>query len=154
MASELTDATRRALRARIRPVMIGVAAVAGIIVAGTWMIDEGEIVKITTHDARGREHVTELWIVDLPSGTYLRSGREDSGWLTRVRNDSKVVLERGEQTESCRAEPLDSSQLAGEVARAMADKYGLSDRLWELVADRSSQVPVRLVGCGAAAVAH
>jgi hypothetical protein len=150
MASDLTDATRRLLLTRIRAVMIGVGALAGLLVASTWMIDEGEIVKITTVDADGDEHETEVWIVDLPSGTYLRSGRSDTGWLERLRVHPEVVLKRDGTKRSCTARVLDSPQVSAEVSRAMAEKYGFADDIWGAVSDRSGAVPIRLSACDAA----
>ena len=133
--------------------MIGVAAVAGLMVAGTWGVDEGEIVKITTLDDQGHDHVTEVWIVDLPSGRYLRSGRADNGWLQRVRARGELVLERGEASGSCRVELVTSPERTAEVASAMAEKYGFSDRIWDALADRSSQVAIRLASCDGALAA-
>lgn len=148
MPVEWTAATRRLLLSRIRLVMIGVGAVAGILVAGTWMIDEGEIVEITSWDGSGREHVTELWIVDLPSGSYLRAGSSGARWLARIRDDPEIVLERDGRRVPHRALPQGDRDLAARVDRAMREKYGFADRIWGALSDRRGAVPVRVVPSG------
>lgn len=144
MPVEWTDATRRLLLSRIRQVMIGVGLVAGLLVAGTWLIDEGEVVKLTTWDDSGREYVTELWIVDLPSGSYLRAGSGEARWLARLRDQPETVLERDDRKQRFRALPQDDPELSARVNRAMREKYGLADRIWEALSDRRDAVTVRL----------
>ena len=88
MASEATAKARSLLMGRIRPVMIAVGLVAAIPVITSRLVDEGEIVTLTTVDDRGREYMTEVWIVDLPTGSYLRAGSSDARWLERLRQSA------------------------------------------------------------------
>ena len=60
------------------------------------------------------------------------------------------MLERGEASGSCQVELVAETARSAEVARAMAEKYGLSDRIWDWMVDRSSQVAVRLLSCDGA----
>ena len=145
MSLDLTATARRLLLSRIRTVMIGVGSVAALLVLGTWLVDEGEIVELSTRDAKGREQVTELWVVDLPSGTWLRAGSPDVRWLARVRSTPEVVLERDEEKRHYRAVPDEAADLRDQINRAMREKYGATDRLWGRVSDRRLTVPVRLV---------
>ena len=131
----------------IRAAMLAVGLLAGLVVVLAWAIDEGEVVKIVTHDAEGNEYETELWIVDEPEGTFLRAVGPAAEWLDRLRERGVLQLERGDEEMSCRAEPRDTAQLAAEIDRAMAKKYGFTDRLWGAVADRSATVPILLSGC-------
>ena len=142
--THLVDAARRALMSRMRLVMIAVGAVAALLVVGTWLVDEGEIVKVTTVDARGRDHVTELWIVDLPSGIWLRAGSPDVEWLARIRATPEIVVERQGEQRRYRAVPDPSPEAQREVDRAMSEKYGAADRFWARVSDHAHTVPIRL----------
>ena len=144
MSAGLTEAARKLLLGRIRTVMIAVASVAALLVIGALLIDEGEIVKITTRDAQGREYVTELWIVELPSGIYLRAGSPDVEWLARIRAAPAIVLERGDEETRHRAVPEPSARTLQALNTAMAEKYGFADRLWARLSDRDLSVPIRL----------
>ncbi len=126
-------------------VMIGVGSIAAVLVVGTWLVDEGEIVKITTLDEMGRDHETELWIVDLPSGSWLRAGTPEVEWLARVRANPDIVVERGGEDRRYRAVPETSSEIRHEIDRAMSEKYGAVDRFWARVSDHAQTVPIRLV---------
>jgi hypothetical protein len=141
----LKGATRRLLLPRIRAVMIGVVSVAAVLVLGTWFVDEGEIVRLTSVDAAGRDHVTELWIVDLPSGLWLRAGAPDARWLERIRANPELIVERGDQESRYRAVPEPTPERQQEVNRAMAEKYGAADRVWARIFDHRLTVPVQLL---------
>jgi len=145
MSLDLTATARRLLLSRIRTVMIGVGSVAALLVLGTRLVDEGEIVELSTRDAKGREQMTELWVVDLPSGTWLRAGSPDVRWLARLRSTPEVVLERGEAKRHYRAVPDEAADLRDQINRAMREKYGAMDRLWGRLSDRRLTIPVRLV---------
>jgi hypothetical protein len=144
MAKDWTATPRAMLLSRTRPVMIGVGLLAAGLVLGTWLVDEGEIVKLTSVDAAGREQVTELWIVDMPSGAWLRAGDPASRWLARIRANPEVVLERDGELQHYRALPDSSPETREEINRAMAEKYGAADRFWGRISDHGKTVPVRL----------
>jgi len=133
-----------ALRRRARPIMLALGLFVFVLVAGALLVEEGEIVQLTTHDAALHELETQLWIVDLDGAEYLRAGRANARWLERIRVRPEVVLQRGEESVPRLAVPLDDRELRRRVDAAMARKYGLSDRLFRLLRDAKGSVPVRL----------
>jgi hypothetical protein len=145
MPGGLTGKMRGLLLGRSRTVMIAVGAVAALLVISSRMIDSGEIVELTTLDDRGRDHVTEVWIVDLPSGSYLRSGDPESRWLTRIRANPEISLEREGRELRYRAVPSEEGEVREQVNAAMAEKYGGADQFWVRVSNLETAVPIRLV---------
>lgn len=135
---------RSLLLARIRPIMLAVAFLAALLVISSRLVDEGEIVMITTIDPHGRDQVTEVWIVELPRGTYLRAGSPDVGWLERLRAHPEITVERGGEVSSFRAVPDDGNAIREQVNQAMSEKYGFADRLWGRFSDRGHAIPIRL----------
>ena len=138
------DKLRGLVLGRIRPVMLAVAFLAALLVISSRLVDEGEIVMITTLDSQGRDQVTELWIVELPSGTFLRAGSPDAAWLERLQAQPEVTLERDGAIARFRAVPENTGSIREKVNEAMSAKYGFADRLWGQLADRSLAVPIRL----------
>ncbi len=141
---KLTGKLRSLLLARIRPIMLAVAFLAALLVISSRLVDEGEIVMITTIDPHGRDQVTEVWIVELPLGTYLRAGSPDVGWLERLRAHPEITVERGGEVSSFRAVPDDGDAIREQVNQAMSEKYGFADRLWGRFSDRGHAIPIRL----------
>lgn len=156
MGSALTGKMRGLLLSRIRPFMIVIGAIAGLLVIGSIVIDEGEIVELRTVDPAGRDHVTEVWIVDLPEGSYLRSGSRETSWLERIRSRPEIVLTREEQEVAYRAIPRGDETTRRQVNDAMRAKYGFADQIWERLGDHAAAVPIRLEPSGAVSprVAH
>lgn len=139
------------LLGRVRIVMLVVGAVAASIVVGARLIDEGEVVQLTTVDARDADHITEVWIVDLPTGSYLRASSPDAAWLARLRERPLVTLLRDGRESRRRAVPDEDAETRKRVNEAMRAKYGLADDFWGRLSDFSNAVPVRLDPAGAAA---
>ena len=54
------------------------------------------------------------------------------------------AIERDEVRSVFEATPSEDPALRARVNRAMAEKYGLADRLWALLSDRRLSVPIRL----------
>jgi len=128
----------------VRILLIAIGGLVAVLVLGAVSIDEGEVVALTTFDAEGRDYLTQLWIVDLEGQSYLRSAAPDNAWLERLRARPEAVLARGEEDRAIIATPVSSSELLGRVNRAMAEKYGASDRLYSVLFDHSGSVPVRI----------
>ena len=126
---------------RIRVVMITVAILAVLLVVASRLIDEGEIVKVTTLDSSGRDQVTEVWIVDLDGGSYLRAGSPDAAWLARVRAHPEITVHRGDRDAKYRAVCDEGASIRGRVNLAMSEKYGFADWLWALLSDRVARCP-------------
>ena len=114
------------------------------IVVGVLLIDEGEVVTLVTRGGNGKTYETQLWVIEADSELFLRASSGRSDWLARLRARPEVELQRGEETHSYRARPLGDAAILARVNRAMAEKYGLSDRLLAKLVDPSSSVAVRL----------
>ncbi len=121
--------------------MLFTALLVGVLVCGSELLDEGEVVGLTTG---ANEQQTDLWIVDLEDAPYVRAGAPDVLWLGRLRMQPAVTLERGGSVSRFRAIPDEAPATLENVNRAMAQKYGLADTLWGHVSDRSHAVAVRL----------
>jgi hypothetical protein len=121
-----------------------IGGLVAVLVLGALAIDEGEVVALTTFDAEGKDHLTQLWIVDLEGDSYLRSSAPDNAWLERLRAQPEAILARGEEDRAVTATPVSNSELLSRVNRAMAEKYGASNRLYSALFDRSGSVPIRI----------
>jgi hypothetical protein len=146
----------RLLGTSVRILLITIGGLVAMLVLGAVAIDEGEVIALTTFDADGKDHLTQLWIVDLEGDSYLRSTAPDSAWLERLRARPEAVLARGEEDRAVTATPVSSRELLARVNRAMAEKYGTSDRLYSVLFDRSRSVPVRIEprAAGGATLSH
>lgn len=104
----------------------------------------GEVVTLHTRGSDGEWQTTPLWVVDYDNASYLRAGTPDgSGWVTRLRANPEVRLERAGRLEDVRLveEP---SQLQT-VHTKMADKYGWADDFVSLLSgDRSLSLSLRI----------
>jgi hypothetical protein len=129
---------------RIRPIMVAVGSVAAAVVLCALVLDVGEVVTLRTTGEDARSCETQLWIVDLDGERFLRAARPDVHWLARLRRTSRPVLVRRGVERVVRAHPEDDSTTRERVNAAMAEKYGLADRLWRVVSDSSRSVPIRL----------
>lgn len=129
--------------------MVGVAALCAAVVIASLLVPQGEVVTLNVLDVEGRRHPTQLWIVELDDGPYLRAGDPNSEWLARLRDQPEVTLgagQAGEQPTPYLAEPIDDDPAQrARIGAAMAEKYGLADWLWSKIADRDHGVPIRLV---------
>ena len=86
-----------------------------------------------------------VWVVEEGGELYLRAHFEGAKWLTRIRNQPEVELRRGEAMQSFFAGPVDDPEVRRAVNRAMAEKYGLTDRLASAVWDPEKSIPVHLL---------
>ena len=127
-------------RALLLAVGIGVAG----LVVSLLFVDEGEVVTLTTWDAQGEPHETQLWIVELDGVAYLRAASREARWLTRAREHPRVELLRGERRIPYRAVRLADAELRRAVNQAMARKYGGPDRAWSWLYEGRDAIPVRL----------
>jgi len=134
----------------VRAAIYAIGMLVGLLVIGALLIDEGEVVTVTTRDAESQAFETQLWIVQLEGtesteGTsYLRANSPRSEWLARARLEPAVELRRGEAVGHWRIVPESDPELRRRVNQAMAEKYGLSDRLLVLLFDSAEMVPLRL----------
>ncbi len=134
----------------MRAATLTIAAVVALVVISALLLDEGEVVTLTTNGPSGAERETQLWIVANGDALYLRASSDGSEWLARVEAAPEVTLDRGEEKRRFRATPERRAEVRERVNRAMAEKYGFADRLVGLVADAEQSVPVRLEPLGPA----
>jgi hypothetical protein len=128
----------------VRLLLLTIGGLVAALVLGALAIDEGEVVALRTFDAEGKDYLTQLWIVELDGDSYLRSTAADSAWLERLRAQPEAFLARGEDARAVTATPVSDDELLGRINRAMAQKYGASNRLYSALFDRSASVPVRI----------
>lgn len=132
----------------MKVLLVTVGAFVALLVVGSMAVDEGEVVTLTTLDAGGVAHETQLWVVEVGGQVYLRSASPDTDWLLRLRERPEVVLHRGDpETETpFRAVPIDGAgdETHAAVDRAMAEKYGAADRFYSRLFPRERSIAVRL----------
>ncbi len=121
-------------------VVIGGFALLSIITATPLV---GEVVTLHTRGADAEWETTPLWIVEIDGSEYLRAGQpEGSGWVTRLRANPEVRLERDGQLREVRL-IADGSQLQL-VNQKMSERYGWADDFVGLMGDRSGSLPFRI----------
>lgn len=135
----------------MRVAVLAIASLIGLIVIGAVLVPEGEVATLSTFESDGTEHETQVWVVEgngFPGAErgqlFLRTGPR-TRWLARLRSQPEVVLARGEERVAYLAVVEESPELRDHVNEAMAEKYGLSDRLLGGIYDPARAVPVRLV---------
>ena len=131
--------------------MLIIGLLIGGVVLGVLLVDEGEVVTLYTQDADGERYETQIWVVDQGRELYVRAHFSRAHWLARIRSHPEVEIGRGEARQSFRARPVEDPEVKRAVNRAMADKYGLADRLASAVWDPKRSVPVHLDGDSAPA---
>lgn len=130
---------------RVRTIMLALGLLAATLVIAALALDEGEVVTLLSRDDGGMEHETQLWIVQIDGTPHLRAASGRVEWLDRIEAEPIVTLEREDrEPETFLAMRQSDPALRQRVNRAMAEKYGLADRIWGLLSDRSGALPIRL----------
>jgi hypothetical protein len=111
---------------------------------GSAWLREGEVVTLTTFDARHHPRHSRLWIVEVDGVNYLRADFPGARWVARLRARPEVEVQRHGIVERYEAVPVDDSEARAAVDAAMAKKYGLVDELVAAVRDDDRTLPVRL----------
>ncbi|MEZ5595029.1 MAG: hypothetical protein R3E84_01355 [Pseudomonadales bacterium] len=104
--------------------------------------ESGEVVVLSTLDAKGAPQETRLWVVDLEGSQYLRAGQPESGWLLRLQKTPRVGLVRGEVRAAYDAVP--EPEKRDVINARMRAKYGWADQVIEQMFGRDKATPVRL----------
>jgi hypothetical protein len=132
--------------------VLTIGCVIGLLVTSVMMVPEGEVATLSTVAPDGRDQETQVWVVDgeaLPGASsdavFLRAHSRRAGWLARLEAVPEVELVRDGEARPYRAQVDESASLREPLNRAMAQKYGVADRLLALVVDPAASVPVRLV---------
>jgi hypothetical protein len=136
----------------VRFAVLTIGCLVGALVLGVSLVPEGEVATLATRSSDGLSHETQVWVVEgasLADGAhgeiFLRAHSARAEWLERLRERPRVRLQRDGVERRYRAEVEDDPGLRARVNRAMAKKYGVSDRLLAWIVDPASSVPVRLV---------
>jgi hypothetical protein len=130
----------------LRSIVIVVLALA-VVLGGLYvaMAERVEVVKVHTRDAAGATHTTRVWVVDDPSGVWLRTGADNDTWLARLRANPGVDLERRGIRERFTAVVLEDDATVARVNALTLEKYGWSEELLRAVTPSSHrQVAIRL----------
>jgi len=132
----------------LRGVIQVVGYLAGILVIGALLLDEGQVVTLLTQ-GDGREFETHLWIVDVDGQLYIRANRPDADWLERIDADPDVGLRWkdgiGEEVHHFSARRVKDPSTRERVTRALAQKHGFADRVRTFVAKDKNAVVLELV---------
>jgi hypothetical protein len=136
----------------LRTAVLTIGCLIGTLVLSVLAVPEGEVATLSTYAADGRDHATQVWLVDgealpgaSPEAIFLRAHSRYAGWLARIEAAPRVELERGGEAQPYRAEVADPDALREPLNRAMAAKYGVADRLLAFLLDPAISVPVRLI---------
>jgi hypothetical protein len=131
---------------RVVQVVVGLVALAAVLVAGLYGVSElgGEVVVLHTRDAAGADLATHLWVVDDAGSAWLRSGLPTSGWFVRLEADPEVVVERAGQTAHFRAVAVRTPEVRDRINGLIRGKYGWADRVISATRDGSRSIAVRL----------
>jgi hypothetical protein len=135
----------------LRLAVVAIGCLIGALVLGVLLLPEGEVATLSTFQGDGAPQETAVWVVEgngLGGGgeVFLRTG-PNTAWLARLRANPAVVLERERDGEPrpylARIEEADD--LRGSVNEAMAEKYGVADKVIGVFFDPAESVPIRLV---------
>lgn len=128
---------------RIALLLTGIVA-ALVVLLSAFGLDEGEVVTLTTVSPSGARFETSVWLVEDGGSLWLRSGRPDAQWLARLRARPEITIARDEERLAYRAIPLDDDAARSRVNAAMAEKYGVADRILARFVPLGRSVPIRL----------
>ena len=131
----------------MRRAMLAIGIGAGILVLGALVLDEGELVTLSTQEG-GRFYSTQLWIVEIDGREFVRANRPSARWLKRLRANPAVRLSRSgaghAAAEPYWAQPIDDRALRARVDAEILRKYRFADRTWGRFADRAKARLVEL----------
>jgi len=125
-----------------------VGYLAGILVIGALLLDEGQVVTLLTEED-GREYETHLWIAEVDGRLYIRANRPDSEWWGRIQADPEVGLRWrdgiGEEAEFYTARRVNDGSLRNRVGSVLARKYGFADRVRSALTDEEESIVLELI---------
>ncbi len=122
-------------------------AIALVLVGGGLTILESassDVAVLHTRDTGYQDRYTTLWVVEDSRSLWVRAATPDRKWLAEVRPGTQIRLERYDSEASYRATISRDKVIRERVDRMMREKYGLADRVRELVLGTDT-VPVRLM---------
>jgi hypothetical protein len=102
-----------------------------------------ETVVLHTGTVGSQDHFATLWVVDDDGRVWIRAETRQRRWLGPLQARPEVELRRGGQTRRYEAVPMDDPEAIAYVNALFREKYGLADRLREIVTTRDP-LPIRL----------
>lgn len=127
----------------VRGSMLGAGFLTATLLLAVIVLDKGEVVQLITRDPAGQRRETQLWIAELDGHAYFRAGDSGAGWLTRLQSNASATLERNGRAVEIETFVEDEPQVRERLDRAMAQKYGLADRIWGFLRSPDC-VPIRI----------
>ncbi len=128
----------------MRQIILILGILLAVVALGSAWVDEGEVVQLTTYDARAHQHETDLWIVDVDGRRYVRADLPGADWLERLNAQPEAELRRDGVAERVIARSVDDPGVREAVARAMTEKYGFLDQLTGVLRNEDVVVAVTL----------
>ena len=132
----------------MRGVIQVVGYLAGILVIGALLLDEGQVVTLLTQ-GDGREYETHLWIADLDGQLYIRANRPDADWLERIDADPDVGIRWrdgiAEEVFLFSARRVKDPSVRDRVNRRLAQKHGFADKVRTFLAEDKNAVVLELL---------
>lgn len=133
----------------MRRAMLAIGIAAGLLVLGSLVLDEGEVVTLLTEKG-GRQYSTQLWVVEVDGRQYVRANRPNALWLARLATNPAVELRRDsaphpEAVEIYWASLVDDPAVKARVDAEIARKYHFADRTWGRFAKRSDSLVIELL---------
>ncbi len=92
-----------------------------------------DIVVLYSKDVDYHDRYTTLWVVGESGLLWIRAAKPDRRWLADLRSDRNVRLELNGSKQQYRPVLVRSVHGRERVNRLMREKYGLADRLRELL---------------------
>ncbi len=122
-------------------------AIAVVLVLGGLKVLElasSDVAVLHTRDTEYQDSYTTLWVVEESRSLWIRAATPNRKWLAEVRPGTQIWLERDDFNSSYQATISRDKGIRERVDRMMREKYGLADRVRELVLGTDT-VPVMLV---------
>jgi hypothetical protein len=118
---------------------------AGALVLGWRSFSRGaqETVVLRTSTVGNQDHFATLWVVDAHPYVWIRAEDRRRRWLGSVEAHPEVELRRNGRTLRYRATLYDTPEARAYVDAMFREKYGLADRVRDLLAPRDT-LPIRL----------
>ncbi len=102
----------------------------------------GEVVVIRTSGHPGAQE-TRIWVVDVPDGILVR-GSSGKTWVEAARHAPEIELRRAGDWHRYAVIEQSGPEAQQRINELMREKYGIADRLTEVLRDPQRAVPLLL----------
>jgi hypothetical protein len=123
--------------------MLAAGCMTAAIVLAVLIPDKGEVVRLMTRGPTGEQRETDLWIAEVEGDAFFRAGSPRVDWLARLESAEPSYVVRQGRVIEIQTQVEDDPRVRALLNRAMAEKYGLADRIWGLVRS-SDPVAIRI----------